>query len=43
MQSYAVYVWSRLGVMLEATFTPLAFGAHWLPGIGAEHQRGLAS
>ena len=43
MQSYAVDEWSRLGVMLEATFTPLAFGAHWLPGIGVEHQRGLAA
>lgn len=43
MQSYAVDEWSRQGVMLEATFTPLAFGGHWLPGIGADHQRSLAA
>ncbi len=42
MQSYAVDEWSRLGVMLEATFTPLAFGGHWMIGIGEEHQRRLA-
>ena len=27
-----------MGILLEATFTPLAFGAQWLPGTGAEHQ-----
>ena len=42
MQSYAVTEWEeRRGVLLEATFTPLAFGGQWLPGVGAEHQRRL--
>jgi choline dehydrogenase-like flavoprotein len=42
MQSYAVTEWEeRHGVLLEATFTPLAFGGQWLPGVGAEHQRRL--
>ena len=35
MQSWHVDEWSDRGVFLEATFTPLAFGAHWLPGAGA--------
>ena len=26
---------SREGILLEATFTPLSFGAQWLPGVGA--------
>ncbi|MGH2953637.1 MAG: GMC family oxidoreductase N-terminal domain-containing protein [Solirubrobacterales bacterium] len=40
MQSYAVDEWERdHGVLLEATFTPLAFGGQWLPGTGFEHQR----
>lgn len=39
MQSYAVSEWEERGLLLEATFTPLAFGAQWLPGTGAEHQR----
>jgi choline dehydrogenase-like flavoprotein len=39
MQSYAVDEWHDRGLLLEATFTPLAFGAQWLPGTGAEHQR----
>ena len=39
MQSYAVDEWQDRGILLEATFTPLAFGAQWLPGTGAEHQR----
>jgi choline dehydrogenase-like flavoprotein len=43
MQSYAVDEWQREGLLLEATFTPLAFGGHWLPGVGDEHQRRLAS
>jgi choline dehydrogenase-like flavoprotein len=38
MQSYAVTEWEPRGVLLEATFTPLAFGAQWLPGTGREHQ-----
>lgn len=41
MQSYAVDEWEDRGVLLEATFTPLAFGGQWLPGTGAEHQRRL--
>jgi choline dehydrogenase-like flavoprotein len=39
MQSYAVTEWEPRGLLLEATFTPLAFGAQWLPGTGAEHAR----
>jgi choline dehydrogenase-like flavoprotein len=38
MQSYAVDEWADRGLLLEATFTPLAFGAQWLPGTGREHQ-----
>ncbi len=41
MQSYAVSEWEAQGVLLEATFTPLAFGGQWLPGTGAEHQQRL--
>jgi choline dehydrogenase-like flavoprotein len=41
MQSYAVDEWEDRGLLLEATFTPLAFGGQWLPGTGAEHQRRL--
>ena len=41
MQSYAVDEWEARGVLLEATFTPLAFGGHWLPGSGVEHQERL--
>lgn len=40
MQSYAVTEWEEEhGVLLEATFTPLAFGGQWLPGFGADHQK----
>lgn len=35
MQSWYVDEWHELGLFLEATFTPLAFGGHWLPGAGA--------
>ena len=38
MQSYAIDEWEDRGVLLEATFTPLAFGGAWLPGTGFEHQ-----
>jgi hypothetical protein len=38
MQSYAVSEWEERGLLLEATFTPLAFGAQWLPGTGPAHQ-----
>jgi len=41
MQSYAVDEWQEDGVLLEATFTPLAFGGQWLPGTGIEHQERL--
>ena len=36
MQSYYVDQWQPEGILLEATFTPLSFGAQWLPGVGAE-------
>jgi choline dehydrogenase-like flavoprotein len=42
MQSYYVDQWeARHRVLLEATFTPLAFGGAWLAGTGAEHQRSM--
>jgi choline dehydrogenase-like flavoprotein len=42
MQSYYVDQWEETrGVLLEATFTPLAFGGAWLVGTGAEHQRAM--
>jgi choline dehydrogenase-like flavoprotein len=34
MQSYYVDQWQPEGILLEATFTPLTFGAQWLPGVG---------
>ena len=34
MQSWAVDEWRDRGLYLEATFTPLSFGAHWLHGAG---------
>jgi choline dehydrogenase-like flavoprotein len=34
MQSYYVDQWMPEGILLEATFTPLSFGAQWLPGVG---------
>jgi choline dehydrogenase-like flavoprotein len=43
MQSYAVDEWKERGLLLEATFTPLAFGGHWMPGVGEAHQERLAS
>ena len=39
MQSYYVDEWHGMGLLMEATFTPLAFGAQWLPGTGGEHAR----
>ncbi len=36
MQSYYVDQWAPQRILLEATFTPLSFGAQWLPGVGAE-------
>ncbi|HXQ88032.1 MAG TPA: GMC family oxidoreductase [Solirubrobacterales bacterium] len=42
MQSYYVDEWEHeRGVLLEATFTPLAFGGAWLVGTGEEHQRSI--
>jgi choline dehydrogenase-like flavoprotein len=41
MQSYYVDQWEENGILLEATFTPLAFGAAWLIGTGRDHQRAL--
>lgn len=34
MQSWFVDEWRDRGLFLEATFTPLPFGAHWLRGAG---------
>jgi choline dehydrogenase-like flavoprotein len=39
MQSYYVDEWHEMGLLMEATFTPLAFGAQWLPGTGHEHAK----
>jgi len=36
MQSWHVDEWRPRRVFLEATFTPLPFGVHWLPGVGRE-------
>jgi choline dehydrogenase-like flavoprotein len=41
MQSYYVDEWEPQRVLLEATFTPLAFGGAWLQGTGSEHQRAM--
>jgi hypothetical protein len=41
LQSYYVDQWEPQRLLLEATFTPLAFGGAWLPGSGGEHQRAL--
>jgi choline dehydrogenase-like flavoprotein len=41
MQSYYVDQWESQGILLEATFTPLSFGAQWLPGVGEEHAHRL--
>jgi choline dehydrogenase-like flavoprotein len=43
MQSWYVDEWRQRGVFLEATFTPLPFGAHWLPGVGREFERNVAN
>jgi choline dehydrogenase-like flavoprotein len=36
MQSWYVDEWRDRGLFLEATFTPLPFSAHWMPGAGRE-------
>ncbi len=41
MQSYYVDEWEHNGILLEATFTPLAFGGAWLLGAGESHQRAM--
>jgi len=41
MQSYYLDQWEEQGILLEATFTPLAFGGAWLVGSGVEHQRAM--
>jgi choline dehydrogenase-like flavoprotein len=41
MQSYYVDQWEPQRLLLEATFTPLAFGGAWLPGVGRAHQRAM--
>jgi choline dehydrogenase-like flavoprotein len=41
MQSFYVDQWEPQGLLLEATFTPLAFGGAWLAGTGVEHQRSM--
>jgi choline dehydrogenase-like flavoprotein len=43
MQSYYVDEWQPQRILLEATFTPLAFGAQWLPGAGREHAERIRS
>jgi choline dehydrogenase-like flavoprotein len=42
MQSWHVDEWRQRGVFLEATFTPLPFGAHWLPGVGRAFEERVA-
>jgi choline dehydrogenase-like flavoprotein len=39
MQSYYVDQWQPQRILLEATFTPLSFGAQWLPGAGPAHMK----
>jgi choline dehydrogenase-like flavoprotein len=41
MQSFYVDQWEPRGILLEATFTPLAFGGAWLMGTGAEYQQAM--
>lgn len=42
MQSFYIDEWEHSQrVLLEATFTPLAFGGAWLPGTGSDHQRAM--
>ncbi len=41
MQSYYVDEWEPQRILLEATFTPLAFGGAWLQGAGREHQQAM--
>ncbi len=42
MQSYYVDEWEQTErILLEATFTPLAFGGAWLQGAGRRHQEAM--
>ncbi|HEU4392006.1 MAG TPA: GMC family oxidoreductase N-terminal domain-containing protein [Solirubrobacterales bacterium] len=41
MQSFYVDQWEQTGILLEATFTPLAFGGAWLLGAGRSHQEAM--
>jgi choline dehydrogenase-like flavoprotein len=41
MQSWAVDEWNDRGLFLEATFSPLSFGGHWLRGAGAPYKARL--
>jgi choline dehydrogenase-like flavoprotein len=41
MQSFYVDEWENRRVLLEATFTPLAFGGAWLLGAGRSHQEAM--
>jgi choline dehydrogenase-like flavoprotein len=41
MQSFYVDQWEQSGILLEATFTPLAFGGAWLLGSGRAHQEAM--
>lgn len=41
MQSFYVDEWEHERILLEATFTPLAFGGAWLLGTGIDHQRAM--
>ena len=41
MQSFYVDQWERQRILLEATFTPLAFGGAWLLGTGRSHQEAM--
>jgi choline dehydrogenase-like flavoprotein len=41
MQSWAVDEWNDRGLFLEATFSPLPFGGHWLRGAGPDYKARL--
>jgi choline dehydrogenase-like flavoprotein len=41
MQSFYVDEWEEQRILLEATFTPLAFGGAWLLGAGRAHQEAM--
>ncbi len=41
MQSYYIDQWEAERILLEATFTPLAFGGGWLQGAGRAHQEAM--